>query len=85
MPVGLEARGDWLARIFAAGLLLSTALAFAVANKRQFLRIALWITSVLLVLTVAADWMLFTGAMGAYRPTMIGVEVGLLIAAGVSL
>lgn len=85
MPLGLEGRGDWLARIFAAGLLLSTALAFAVANKRQYLRIALWITSAMLMLTVAADWLLFADAMGAYRPTMIGVEVGLLIAAGVSL
>ncbi|MCW8125410.1 PepSY-associated TM helix domain-containing protein [Microbulbifer halophilus] len=85
MPLGLEARGDWLARIFAIGLGLSGVLAFVVANKRQFLRLSLWITAALSVMTVIADWALFGGEFGQHWPTMIGVETGLLVVAGLSL
>jgi len=85
MPLGLEARGDWLARLFAIALGLSAILAFAIPNKRQFLRTALWITSALLVLTVVADWGLFASDMGKLWPAVIGVETALLIAAGASL
>lgn len=85
MPLGLEGRGDWLARIFAAGLLLSAIGAFVVANKRLFLRILLWITSALLAVTVIADWALFAGDWGGYGSVVIGVQLALLIAAGVGL
>lgn len=85
LPLGLEARGDWMARTFAIALGISVIAAFAVANKRQFLRLILWITTALLVATVAADWTLFGGDFGEHWPAVVGVETGLLVAAGLSL
>lgn len=85
MPLALTARGDWLAYIFAALLAATTAGAFGVSDKRQFLRISLWATAALFAATVIADWVLFGARMGELWEDgvhqVMGVQAGLLVGA----
>lgn len=87
MPLDLAARGNCLAALFATTLGLSVILAFTIPNKRQFLRACLWATSALLSLTVVSDWVLLDmDALwkAGYR-AVFGVEISLLLTAGLSL
>ncbi|MFD1216805.1 PepSY-associated TM helix domain-containing protein [Microbulbifer celer] len=87
LPLGLAARGDWIAYSFGALLALTVATAFFIPHKRHFLRLALWATAGLLVATVIADWVMFGSRMGELWQNgfhqVIGMQTALLISAGV--
>ena len=86
LPLGLAARGDWVAYSFGALLALTVVGAFLVPNKRHFLRLTLWATAALFTATVIADWVMFGDRMGALWQNgfhqVIGMQTALLIGAG---
>ncbi|WP_231758972.1 PepSY-associated TM helix domain-containing protein [Microbulbifer elongatus] len=85
LPLGLAARGDWVAYSFGAMLALTVVGAFLVPNKRRFLCLTLWATAALCVATVIADWAMFGGKMGGLWQNgfyqVIGMQTALLISA----
>lgn len=84
LPLGLDAaRGDWVGRLFGFAWLLSALPALVIGDKRRYLRISLYMSAVLMGLTIAADWLLYGDAMGhlwhlGYY-SIVGVEIGLLL------
>jgi len=89
LPLSLIGRGAWVIYAYVAVLSLVAISAFWVINNKRFIARLLQVTVALVLLTIVADWWLFgTSLLTLWQDGfrgVIGVEIGLLLFAVVSL
>ncbi|WDE06100.1 PepSY domain-containing protein [Thalassomonas viridans] len=85
LPVSMAGRGDYLANIFVALLVLVTVLTFFVTAKKQYIGRLLQLTALLFFAVICADWWAFgSELLGLWHigyGSVLGLQLGMLILA----
>lgn len=89
LPATLTARGDWLVACFVVALLVTMLVSINISNIKRHISRLLLLTSALLLMTLTADWLMFSEQIITLWQNgftaVIGVQVamGLMAAIGV--